>query len=54
VALPLTLRDIEKDGGEIQPITLQEDYLLRGGALSELRVVMAGYRLAAVLSQSVD
>ena len=49
-----TLRDMEMEGGDIQQITLQEDYLLRGRALSKLRLVMAGYRLAAVLSQSVD
>jgi hypothetical protein len=50
--LPI-LSDMEKQGGEILPITLQEDYLLKGGALSKLRVVMAGYRLAAVLKQIV-
>jgi len=48
------LQDLEKEGGGVLPITLPEDYLLRGGALSKLRVVMAGYRLAAVLSQIVD
>jgi hypothetical protein len=48
------LRTIEKAKGELSPITLDEDYLKRGGALSKLRVVTAGYRLAAVLKQIVD
>ncbi len=47
------LQDLEKDG-EVLPITLQEDYLLKGGALSKLRLVMAGYRLAAVLKEVAD
>ena len=40
---------VEQAGGELQPITLTEDYLQRGGELAKVRVVMAGYRLAAVL-----
>jgi hypothetical protein len=47
------LRYLEKEGGEIRPITLKEDYLLKGEALCRLRVVMAGYRLAAVLKEVV-
>jgi hypothetical protein len=48
------LRDLEKEGGEVLPITLTEDYLVTGGAMSKLRVVMAGYRLGAVLKEIVD
>jgi hypothetical protein len=38
-------------GGDLLPITMTEDYLLKGGELSKLRVVMAGYRLAPCLKK---
>jgi hypothetical protein len=48
------LRNLEQDGGELQPIELSEDYLKEGGAICERRVVEAGYRLGAVLKQLVE
>jgi len=49
------LRNLEQEGGgEIQPITLDTDYLKTGGKVCEKRVVQAGYRLGAVLKQIVD
>jgi hypothetical protein len=48
------LQDLEKQGRELLPITLTEDYLVTGGVISRMRVVMAGYRLAAVLKEIVD
>jgi hypothetical protein len=46
------LRNLELEGGtEIQPISLDEDYLRTGGKICQKRVVQAGYRLAAVLRQ---
>ncbi len=35
----------------VLPIMLREDYLVTGGGLSKVRVVMAGYRLGAVLRE---
>jgi hypothetical protein len=51
--LPI-LREMEQADGKVLPITLREDYLVTGGGLSKLRVVMAGYRLASVLQQIVE
>jgi hypothetical protein len=48
------LRNIEQEGGEIQPISLDADYLRAGGKVCEKRVVQAGYRLGAVLKQILD
>jgi len=48
------LQGLEKEGGELQPITLQEDYLVTGGAISKMCAVMAGYRLAGVLKEIVN
>jgi S1/P1 Nuclease len=49
------LRNMDQEGAkELQPITLEADYLKAGGKVCNQRVVQAGYRLAAVLTQIVD
>jgi hypothetical protein len=48
------LQELENDGGRMLPITLTEDYLVTGGVMSRMRVVMAGYRLGEVLKKIVD
>jgi hypothetical protein len=48
------LRNLEQEGGELQPIELSEDYLKAGGNVSRKRLVQAGYRLAAVLKEIVE
>jgi hypothetical protein len=48
------LRNAEQEGTELQPISLDVDYLRAGGKVCDKRVVQAGYRLAAVLKQILD
>jgi hypothetical protein len=43
------LRGYERQGGEVKPIELSEDYLRRGSRIADRRVVQAGYRLGAIL-----
>jgi hypothetical protein len=47
------LRELEESNGDIekQPINLSEEYLRRGAAAADQRVVQAGFRLGAILSQ---
>jgi hypothetical protein len=49
-----SLRNVERDGGELKPIELDTDYLRTGGKFCEKKVVQAGYRLVAVLKQIAD
>lgn len=48
------LRGYEKEGAELKPITVSEDYLRRGARIADRRVVQAGFRLGAILKKIAE
>ncbi|MBI1914414.1 MAG: S1/P1 nuclease [Planctomycetes bacterium] len=49
----LRILEMSGDEGEFEPIKLSETYLKTGSAIADRRVVQAGYRLGAILKETV-